>query len=254
MRFLDALSPRKTASPSSPLDGMKEQKRGVKAVDHIETLTDFTSDRARIAFAIDLARGGGDTNLYKALRHSLDALKGEGARRRKAIVVLTDGIDSDVRKEDRAATIQAKTAEEAIAAIKPDANATLASVLNLADAQGVTIYPLALPSGDLKRLADRATLSITPNKGTPPEDMKHLTQPTPQQAAIYTAAARVSTRSPHAPADVSTESAASKTWRDSTPKSPQRCARSTPSPISPPIPARATAAGAPSKSRSRAPN
>ena len=187
LRFIDALSPADRVAVVSFWTEMKEQKRGVKAVDHIETLTGFTSDRQRIAFAIDRARGGGDTNLYKALRHSLDALKQEGTRR-KAIIVLTDGIDSDVRKEDRAATAGATTAAAAIAAIKPDANQTLASVLNSADAQGVTIYPLALPSGDLKRLADRATLSITPNKGAPPEDLKHLTEPTPQQAAIYTAA------------------------------------------------------------------
>ena len=186
-RFIDALSPADRVAVVSFWTEMKEQKRSVKPVDHIETLTNFTNDRARIAYAIDLARGSGDTNLYKALRHALDALKQEGTRR-KAIVVLTDGIDSDVRKEDRAATVQARTAEEAIAAIKPDANQTLASVLNSADAQGVTIYPLALPSGDLKRLADRATLSITSNKGAPPEDLKHLAQPTPQQAAIYTAA------------------------------------------------------------------
>jgi VWFA-related protein len=187
LRFIDALSPADRVSVVSFWTEMKEQKRGIKAVDHVETLTGFTSDRPQIAFAIDRARGGGDTNLYKALRYSLNALRQEGTRR-KAIVVLTDGIDSDVRKEDRAATSNATTAAEAIAAIKPDANQTLAAVLNSADAQGVTIYPLALPSGDLKRLADRATLSITPNKGTPPEDLKHLTEPTPQQAAIYNAA------------------------------------------------------------------
>jgi Ca-activated chloride channel family protein len=189
MRFIDALSPADRVSVVSFWTEMKETKKTVKPVDHIETLTSFTSDRPKIAFAINRAQGGGDTNLYKALRYSLDALKGEGVRR-KAIVVLTDGIDSDVRREDRAATISAKTAEEAISSIKPDANSTLASVLNAADAQGVTIYPLALPSGDIKRLADRATLSITANKGTPPEDIKRLTEPTPQQAAIY-ASARV---------------------------------------------------------------
>ncbi|MDQ1612442.1 MAG: Ca-activated chloride channel, partial [Pyrinomonadaceae bacterium] len=187
MRFIDALSPADRVSVVSFWTEMKEQKRGVKAVDHIETLTDFTSSRPQIAFAIEQARGGGDTNLYKALRHSLTSLRGEGARR-KAIVVLTDGIDSDARKQDRAASISATTAEAAINSIKPDANPTLAAVLNAADAQGVTVYPLALPSGDLKRLADRATLSITPNKGTPPEEMKRLTEPTPQQAAIYAAA------------------------------------------------------------------
>jgi len=189
LRFIDALSPADRVAVVSFWTEMKERKKGVKAVDNIETLTGFTSDRPKIAFAIDRARGGGDTNLYKALRYSLDALKGEGTRR-KAIVVLTDGIDSDVRKEDRAATIKAATAAEAIATIKPDANATLAAVLNSADRQGVTIYPLALPSGNLKRITDRATLSITPNKGTVPADLKHLTEPTPQQAAIY-ASARV---------------------------------------------------------------
>jgi len=187
LRFIDALSPADRVAVVSFWTEMKEEKKGVKAVDNIEKLTDFTSNHSKIAFAIDRARGGGDTNLYKALRYSLDALKGEAARR-KAIVVLTDGIDSDVRKEDRAATIQAKTAEEAVAAIKPDANATLAAVLNSADAQGVTIYPLALPSGNLKRITDRATLSITPNKGTLPDDLKHLSGPTPQQAAIYASA------------------------------------------------------------------
>ncbi|HEY0082836.1 MAG TPA: VWA domain-containing protein, partial [Pyrinomonadaceae bacterium] len=121
MRFIDALSPADRVSVVSFWTEMKEQKRTVKPVDHIETLTNFTNSRPRIAFAIEQARGGGDTNLYKALRHSLDALRGEGPRR-KAIVVLTDGIDSDVRKQDRAASSAATTAEEAISSIKPAAN------------------------------------------------------------------------------------------------------------------------------------
>ncbi|HEV2799880.1 MAG TPA: VWA domain-containing protein [Pyrinomonadaceae bacterium] len=187
LRFIDALSPADRVSVVSFWTEMKERKKTVEPVDHIETLTDFTSSRSQIAFAIERARGGGDTNLYKALRHALSSLRQENARR-KAIVVLTDGIDSDVRKEDRAATMAATTADEAISLIKPDANSALSAVLNAADAQGVTIYPLALPSGNLKRLTDRATLSITQNKGTPPEDIKRLTQPTPQQAAIYASA------------------------------------------------------------------
>jgi VWFA-related protein len=187
MRFIDALSPADRVAVVSFRTEMREQKKGVKAVDYIETLTDFTSSRPQIAFAIDRARGAGDTNLYKALRHALTSLRGEGARR-KAIVVLTDGLDSDARKADRAASIAATTAEAAISSIKPDTNQTLAAVLNAADAQGVTVYPLTLPSGNLKRLTDRATLSITPNKGAPPEEMKRLTEPTPQQAAIYASA------------------------------------------------------------------
>ncbi|HKP73228.1 MAG TPA: VWA domain-containing protein, partial [Pyrinomonadaceae bacterium] len=137
----------------------------VRTVDHIETLTDFTTDRRKIAFAIDNANGSGDTNLYKALKSSLDALAKETGRR-KAVIVLTDGIDTDLSRADRSAASNAQDGAQALAAIKPDTNPTLAAVLNDADRQGVTIYPLALPSGDLRRLAE----------------------PSPQQTAIYTSA------------------------------------------------------------------
>jgi len=187
LRFIDALAPGDRVAVISFWTEKKEGKRSVRFVDRMETLTGFTSERSKIAFAIDRARGSGDTNLYKALRFSLDALAQE-ANRRKAIVVLTDGIDSEVRKEDRAASANATNAADALASIKPDANTTLAAVLDAADRQGVTIYPLALPSGDLKRLADRATLSITGNKGTPPEEIRRLSEPTPQQSAIYASA------------------------------------------------------------------
>jgi VWFA-related protein len=131
----------------------------------VETLTKFTSDGRKIADAIDIADGKGETHLYQALRHSLEELATEG-KRRKAIVVLSDGIDTEMRKLDRAAAENARTNEEAIASIKPEASASLNAVLNAADRQGVTIYPLALPSGDPKRLAF----------------------PDPKQIAIYTSA------------------------------------------------------------------
>ena len=53
---------------------------------------------------------------------------------------------------DRRTVAKAQTDEEALAAIKPEASASLSAVLTDADRQGVTIYPLALPSGDPKRL------------------------------------------------------------------------------------------------------
>jgi VWFA-related protein len=58
-----------------------------------------------------------------------------------------------MRNMDRASVGNASTNEEAVASIKPEASASLNAVLNAADRQGVTIYPLALPSGDPKRLA-----------------------------------------------------------------------------------------------------
>ena len=45
-----------------------------------------------------------------------------------------------------------QTDEEAIAAIDAKSHPTLNAVLTSADRQGVSIYPLALPSGDPKRL------------------------------------------------------------------------------------------------------
>jgi VWFA-related protein len=153
IRFIDALGP--------------EDRVAVVAFnDKIKTLQGFTTDHRKVAFAIDyLAEGSGNTNLYQALRYSLEQLSKEG-KRRKAVVVLTDGIDTSVSKLDRQTSAQATTIEEANASVKPEQAAAVRSVLDSADRLGVTIYPLALPSSDPSKL-----LPLTP-----------------QQAAVYTAA------------------------------------------------------------------
>jgi Ca-activated chloride channel family protein len=137
-RFIDALAPEDRVA----VIGFNERA---------ELLTKFTADRKQIAWAIDRAEGRGGTELYAALDYALKQLAGEG-KRRKAIIVLTDGLDTSMRNLDRAASAKASTDEEAVAAIKPEANRSFSAVLDAADRQGVTIYPLALPSGDLKRL------------------------------------------------------------------------------------------------------
>jgi VWFA-related protein len=137
-RFIDALAPEDRVA----VIGFNER---------IELLTSFTIDRKKIAWAIETADGRGGTELYSALDYALKQLASEG-KRRKAIIVLTDGLDTSVRNLDRAASAKAQTDQEAVASIKPEANKTLSAVLDAADRQGVTIYPLALPSGDLKRL------------------------------------------------------------------------------------------------------
>jgi VWFA-related protein len=152
LRFIDALGP-------------EDRVEVVAFNDKVQTLQRFTSDRGKIAFAIEGSSGRGNTNLYQALRHSLAELAKEG-KRRKAVVVLTDGLDTDERKLDGETSAQAKTGEEAVAAVKPEGSAALRSVLDTADRLGVTIYPLALPSADPKTL-----LPLTP-----------------QQSAIYSAA------------------------------------------------------------------
>jgi VWFA-related protein len=118
----------------------------------VKTLSTFSTDRRKTAFAIERAEGAGETNFYEALRYALKSLENEG-QRRKAIIVLTDGLDTKMRKADSAAAAGAETDAAAIQSIKPVNNAELNAVLAQADRQNVTIYPLALPSGDPKRLS-----------------------------------------------------------------------------------------------------
>lgn len=138
-RFLDALAPDDRVSV-------------IQFNKNAKTLTGFTIDRQKTAYAIDIAEGAGETHFYEALKYALRELEKEGPKRRKAIVVLTDGLDTHLRNADRSILSKAQTDEEALATIKPHESADLNSVLASADRQGVTIYPLALPSGDPKRL------------------------------------------------------------------------------------------------------
>ena len=137
-RFLDALAP-------------DDRVAVIQFNKEVKSLTGFTVDRQKTAYAIEIANGAGETHFYNALRFALKELEKEG-KRRKAIVVLTDGLDTNLRNTDRTTLSKAQTDEEALAAIKPDASAELTNVLASADRLGVTIYPLALPSGDPKRL------------------------------------------------------------------------------------------------------
>ena len=152
LRFIDALGP-------------DDRVQVVAFNEKVQTLQQFTTDRRKVAFAIEEAKGRGGTYLYRALRHSLDELAKEG-KRRKAVVVLTDGLDTEERRLDGGAAAEAKTGDEAVAAVRPGESAALRSVLDAADRLGVTVYPLALPSAD-----PRTLLPLTP-----------------QQSAIYSAA------------------------------------------------------------------
>jgi Ca-activated chloride channel family protein len=137
-RFLDALAP-------------GDRVAVIAFNDKVKTLANFTTDIRKMANAIESADGKGETQFYKALEFALELLGKEG-QRRKAIVVLTDGLDTQMKTLDRASAANAQTTEEALASVKPDASGPLNAVLRAADSQGVTGYPLALPSGDPKRL------------------------------------------------------------------------------------------------------
>jgi len=150
-RFLDALAP-------------EDRIAVVEFYSKVNLLNDFTTDRRAAYHSISVANGAGETNFYRGLQFALDKLANEKSRR-KAIVVLTDGIDTDAQNGDRKFLSNLKD-DQVLTALKPELNETLRRILDRSDAQGVTIYPLALPTGDPARLAD----------------------PTPRQVAMYTAA------------------------------------------------------------------
>jgi VWFA-related protein len=137
-RFLDALGP-------------SDRVAVIQFNAKVKSLTGFSVDRNKTAYAIEIAEGAGETHFYEALRYALRELEKEG-KRRKAIVVLTDGLDSNLRKVDRESVAQTQSDEEALSTIKPQESADLKGVLATADRLGVSIYPLALPSGDPRRL------------------------------------------------------------------------------------------------------
>ena len=151
IRFIDALAP-------------NDRVAVVEFYDKINLRNDFTTDRFTIAHSIEVSNGRGKTHLYKALDFALDKLSAEKSRR-KAIIVLTDGVDSDLRDLDRN-TLERVKDDHITTALRPETSDALSRVLNRSDAQGVTIYPLALPTGDPAKLAD----------------------PTPRQIAMFTAA------------------------------------------------------------------
>jgi VWFA-related protein len=138
-RFLDALAP-------------EDRVAVVQFNAKVKALAGFSTDRKKTAYAIEIAEGAGETHFYEALKYALNELDKEGRQRRKAIVVMTDGLDTMQRNLDRPVLIKAKTDAEAIAAIDAKASSALNSILTAADRQGVSIFPLALPSGDPKHL------------------------------------------------------------------------------------------------------
>jgi VWFA-related protein len=150
-RFVDALAP-------------EDRLAVIEFYDKVNLLNDFTTNRKSIVNSINVANGRGKTQLYESLNFALDKLSKEG-NRRKAIIVLTDGVDTNARDKDRD-FLQTVSATEILSAINPEKSPLLTETLNKSDAQGVTIYPLALPTGDPAKLAD----------------------PTPVQIAMFTAA------------------------------------------------------------------
>jgi VWFA-related protein len=150
-RFLDALSP-------------DDRVAVVEFYDKVNLRNDFTTDRREIAHSIEVSNGRGKTQFYKALDFSLDKLAREG-NRRKAIIVLSDGVDTAARDIDRE-DLERISDQQIATALKPDNSEILKRVLGKADLLGVTIYPLALPTGDPARLAE----------------------PTPRMVAMYRAA------------------------------------------------------------------
>ncbi len=144
-RFVDALAP-------------DDRVAVLEFYDKVNVLNDFTTDRRKILFSIQAANGKGKTQLYKALDLALQKLAREGSRR-KAVIVLTDGVDTAARDKDRS-FLSALDDAKIPGAIDPEQNTELSGILQKASDQGVTIYPLALPTGDPAKLADPTPIQV----------------------------------------------------------------------------------------------
>lgn len=150
-RFIDALAP-------------DDRVAVIEFYDKVNLRNNFTTDRGVIAHSIDASNGRGKTQFFKALDLAMNKLSDETGRR-KAVVILSDGVDTAAKDQDRD-VIKELPVEKVAAAIDPDKNEDLHRILRKSDAIGATIYPLALPSGDPARLPD----------------------PSPQQIAMFKAA------------------------------------------------------------------
>ncbi len=145
IRFIDALAP-------------DDRIAVIEFYDKVNLLNDFTINRKSIVHSISVANGRGKTQLYKALDFALEKLSKESSRR-KAIIVLTDGRDTVVESSDN--DLLEKLSENEIAGeFKPESNIILNNMLSKADAQGVTIYPLALPTSDPNSITNPTKIQI----------------------------------------------------------------------------------------------
>jgi VWFA-related protein len=150
-RFIDALDP-------------NDRVAVIEFYERVNVLNDFTTKRESIANSIRAANGRGKTQFFKALELAVDKLSKERGRR-KAVIVLTDGIDTPQRDADRT-TLEKLAGKIEPSSIGAGESSVLTRILGKTDLHGITIYPLALPTGDPFKLAD----------------------PTPTQVALYTAA------------------------------------------------------------------
>lgn len=147
-------------SASRFIDAISREDRVAVAEfsDKVELLNDFTTDRKTLYHSIRVANGRGKTQLYKAIDFALEKLSKEKSPR-KAVIVLTDGVDTSIRDEDRQ-VLQNLKDEEMIGFLNPENSTILNRTLNRSDVQGVTIYPLALPTGDPRNLADPIPIQV----------------------------------------------------------------------------------------------
>ncbi len=132
--------------------GPEDRVAVVEFYDRVNLRNDFTTNGKVILHSIDASNGRGKTRLYDAIDFALDKLAREKGRR-KAIIVLSDGVDSNAQAADRDKLAEMPDSKVPNG-IQPDDYGPMAEILRKSDKLGVSIYPLALPTGDPEKLAD----------------------------------------------------------------------------------------------------
>lgn len=126
----------------------------------VHELSDFTGEPAALRKAVDMVAAGGNTALGDALIAAVERLKGRPGRR--AVVVLSDGIQTRGRRTPEEAGAAASAAQVSLTTIALGADARRADLKRLAAATGGTFHvapgPAAL-SGIYRGIASPSATS-----------------------------------------------------------------------------------------------
>jgi Ca-activated chloride channel family protein len=114
---------------------------------NVSVLADATSDRGVLYEAISRARSGGGTSFYDAIGEVVGSRLSRVAGR-KAVVILTDGVDTSSRANEAAALLEAESANALVYAVQYDTidDASTAQLDPLS--RGQAVVDLITPKGE----------------------------------------------------------------------------------------------------------
>lgn len=114
---------------------------------NVSVLADATGDRVVLYEAIKRARSGGGTSFYDAIGEVVGSRLARVAGR-KAVVILTDGVDTSSRANEAAALLEAESANALVYAVQYDTIDDASTAQLDAINTGQTVVDLITPKGE----------------------------------------------------------------------------------------------------------